>query len=145
MSRRWASLEEIITVVVSGLTEYGVDMVDGTRPSSWRVMIIELDDHGRPVNAIVVWLVLPCAGPGEVNLAETRLENASHLDVRDLVLEVMHVFLEKSDEEAMLCRVELAHWKTGWRLQLVAAGRAGDDVAWRDVVDDRLVALRVVE
>ena len=59
---------QVFAVVVSWFAKHRVDMVDGTAVATGWIVVVEFNDDGGAVDAIVVRFVLLRAGPGEVNL-----------------------------------------------------------------------------
>ena len=98
--------EQVLTVIIPRFAKHGVNMVDRASVSPGWIVIVELNDDGRAVDSVVVRLVLFRAGPSKMNLFQPRFQNTIHLNVSDIVLVVVDIFVDQRHQEATLGGVE---------------------------------------
>src|SRR5580765_4630205 len=118
--------QEIGAEVVPGIVPDGVDVVGVV------LRIVELDQHGRPVDAVVVgmpWIDRP--GPREVNALDARLPDPAEMLIGQVGTHVARVLLDELHEELPLGRRQIDRGQAHLGREALRAPGPRDDVAER--------------
>src|SRR5262245_40517855 len=80
---------------------------------SLTLSVVELNQEGRPVNAIVVLITLVLSShPGEEDFVETGFSDLRHRRVREFDRHPISVFLYERDKSFLLLRIEFGRGNT---------------------------------